>query len=111
LKKFVCSLAHLCTRGTRTLPPFENHCAGESLHGSVVASPKFGGGAKNFGGKMFDFRRITPFCLEKRHSKGKMTIFSKNLGGYGPFCPSPGYAYASGVKRSGFLTSFFLKNG
>jgi len=32
---------------------------------------------------MFDFRRITLFCLEKRFSKQKMTIFSKNLGGHG----------------------------
>ena len=34
---------------------------------------------------MFDFRRITLFCLEKRLSKHKMTIFSKNLrGSHGP---------------------------
>jgi len=33
---------------------------------------------------MFDFRRITLFCLEKRLSKHKMTIFSKNWG-HGPF--------------------------
>ena len=45
---------------------------------------------KNFyfwGGGMFDFRRITLFCLEKRLSKHKMTIFSKNLEGHGPFPP------------------------
>jgi len=30
---------------------------------------------------MFDFRRITLFCLEKHVSKLKMTIFSKNLEG------------------------------
>ena len=43
-------------------------------------------GAKNFGGtKMFDFRRIILFCLEKRLSKHKMTIFSKHLGG--PMAP------------------------
>ena len=41
------------------------------------------------GGKMFDFRRITLFCLVKRFSKHKMTICSKNWGGLGP----PGYAY------------------
>jgi len=41
---------------------------------------------------MFDFRRITLFCLEKRLSKHKVTIFSKILGGHGPFGP-PGYAY------------------
>jgi len=40
------------------------------------------GGVKNFGGaKMFDFRRITLFCLEKRLSKHKTTIFSKNFWG------------------------------
>jgi len=36
---------------------------------------------------MFDFRRITLFCLGKHLSKHKMTIFSKNLGGHGPFAP------------------------
>jgi len=34
---------------------------------------------------MFDFRRITLFCLEKRLSKHKMTIFSKNVGVW-PLC-------------------------
>ena len=29
---------------------------------------------------MFDFRRITLFCSEKRLSKHKMTTFSKDLG-------------------------------
>ena len=29
---------------------------------------------------MYDFRRITLFCSEKRFSKHRMTIFSKNLG-------------------------------
>jgi len=44
---------------------------------SGVASPKIWGGAKNLrGAKMFDFRRITLFCLEKRFSKHKMAIFS-----------------------------------
>jgi len=41
---------------------------------------------KNMGGKMFGFRRITLFCLEKRLSKHKM-IFSKNFGGHGHFGP------------------------
>ena len=31
--------------------------------------------------QMFNFRWITLFCLEKRLSKHKMTIFSTNLGG------------------------------
>jgi len=43
---------------------------------------------------MFDFRRITLFCLEKRLSKHKMAIFSKYFGGHGPFGPPPGYVYA-----------------
>jgi len=33
---------------------------------------------------MFDFRRITLFCLEKRLSKHNITIFSKNLGVHDP---------------------------
>jgi len=36
---------------------------------------------------MFHFRRITLFFLEKRLSEHKMTIFSKNFGGHGPFGP------------------------
>jgi len=39
------------------------------------------------GAKMSDFRRITLFCLEKRLSKHKMTICSKNVGGTWPLCP------------------------
>jgi len=34
---------------------------------------------------MFEFRRITLFCLEKRLSKHKITIFFKMFGGHGPF--------------------------
>ena len=34
---------------------------------------------------MFDFRRITLFCLEKRLSKHKKTIFYKTLGGMAPW--------------------------
>jgi len=67
---------------------------------SGVASPKIWGGQKlggEIGGdKMYDFRRITLFCLEKRLSKHKMTIFSKNLGGGMASLTSPGppgYAY------------------
>jgi len=43
---------------------------------------------------MFDSWRMTLFCLEKRPSKHKITIFSKIWAGgsYGPFRP-PGYAY------------------
>jgi len=36
---------------------------------------------------MLDFRRITLFCLEKRLSKHKMTMFSKNWGGMAPLDP------------------------
>jgi len=64
------------------------------LQTSGVASPKFGEGQKRWGSKMFDTRRITLFSLQKRLSKHKMTIFSKNLGGHGPFAP-PDYAYAT----------------
>jgi len=41
---------------------------------------------------MFDFRRITLFCLKKHFSKHKMTTFSKSLGGHDAFA-LPGYAY------------------
>jgi len=51
-------------------------------------SPQWRSQPKNFGGaKMFERRRIRPFCLEKRHSKGKMTIFSKNLRGMASLVP------------------------
>jgi len=60
-----------------------------SARGSGVASPKIWGGAKFLGGKMFDFRRITLFSLAKPLSTHKMTIFSKKLGGHGPFRPPP----------------------
>jgi len=36
---------------------------------------------------------MTLFCLEKRFSKHKLTIFSKNFGGAWPLWPPPGYAY------------------
>jgi len=38
--------------------------------------------------KMFGFRQITLFSFEKCLSKHKVTIFSKNFGGNGPFRPS-----------------------
>jgi len=52
------------------------------LKTSGVASPKI------WEAKMFDIRRITSFYLEKRLSKHRMTMFSKNLvGGHGPSAP------------------------
>ena len=48
---------------------------------------------------MFDFRRITLFCLEKRLSKHKMTIFSKNLGRSIVLLAAPGYAYDGTSQR------------
>jgi len=42
--------------------------------------------------KIFDFRRITLFCLGYCRSKHKMTISSENLVGACPPGP-PGYAY------------------
>ena len=48
--------------------------------GSGVASPKTWEAPKNFvASKMLDFWRITLFCLEKRLSRHKMTIFSRNF--------------------------------
>jgi len=48
---------------------------------------------------MFDFRRITLFCLEKCLSKLKMTICSENLEGAVAPLASPGYAYGCEGKR------------
>jgi len=53
-----------------------------------VSSPKIWGEAK-----LFDFRRITLFCLEKRLSKHKLAIFSANFWGTEPLLARPGYAY------------------
>ena len=79
---------------------------------SGVASPNIWGG-KNFGGsKIFDFTRITLFCLEKRLSKHKMTTFSKNLGRrhLGPLYP-PGYGYVqTPINFSHFVYRFVVKN-
>jgi len=47
--------------------------------------PQWRSQSKNLGGQKIWRGRITLFCLEKRLSKHKMTIFSKNLGGHGPF--------------------------
>jgi len=52
---------------------------------------------KNWGGQMFDFRRITLFCLEKRLSKNKMTMFFKNFVGSMALLAPPGYAYEQNV--------------
>jgi len=50
---------------------------------------------RNLGGaKMFDFRRITLFCLEKRFSKNKLLYFLKIWGDMAPLIP-PVYAYDS----------------
>ena len=73
------------------------------LHTSGVASPKIWGGQKIWGVKMFDFRRIILFCLEKRLSKHKMTIFQK-FGGYGP----PGYAYVANAKKAQYTSQMLL---
>jgi len=62
------------------------------LKGTSVPFERTGGNGewppqKFGGGKMHHFRRITLFCLEKRLSKHKITIFSKTFGGRGPFAP------------------------
>jgi len=42
-------------------------------------------GAQKFGEcKMFDFRRVTLFCFEKRLSEQKMTIYFLKIWGHGP---------------------------
>ena len=75
------------------------------LQCSGVASPKIGKGKKIWGVKMFDCRRITLFCLGKRLSKHKITIFSKNFGGPWPLC-SPGYTYAPIFMKRSVLSVF-----
>ena len=55
------------------------------------SQPKNLGGENFLGRKMFDFWRITLFCLEIGFSQHKLTIFSKNWGDMDPFSP-PGYA-------------------
>ena len=47
---------------------------------------------ESLGGKMFNSRRKTLFCLGYRLSKHKMTLFSKNLGAWSCW-PIPGYVY------------------
>jgi len=57
---------------------------------------------KNLGGaKMFDFRRMTLFCLEKRYQSTKWLYFLKICWGHGPSASS-GYAYDP-VGRSGWV--------
>jgi len=59
--------------------------------------------SKNLEGvKMFDFRRITLFFLEKRLSKNKMAACSKILGGTDPLAP-PGYAYVFNLCMTYFI--------
>jgi len=66
----------------------ENHSEFSGwAHNQWRCQPENSGGQKGLRGKMFDVWRITLFCLEKRLSKNKMTIFSENLGGHGPFRP------------------------
>jgi len=55
---------------------------------SGVASPKIWGTKMFWRGKMFYFRLITLFCLEKRVSSTKWIYFLKICGGHGPFGPS-----------------------
>jgi len=66
---------------------------------SGIASPEI------WRGKMFDFRRITLFCLETRLSKGKMNIFCKNLEGAWPFWPP----LATPMKSSALMIFASLK--
>jgi len=54
---------------------------------------------------MFDFSRITLFRLEKHLSKHKMTIFSKNFGGHGPFAVLPWLRLCQAVQP--FRLTFF----
>jgi len=57
------------------------------LNSISVANPKIWEGPKILGAKVFDFWRITPFCMGYRLSKHKTTICSENLVGTCPFRP------------------------
>jgi len=66
--------AHFCL--------WRNHKNAHNPRRQWRSQPKILGGAKNFwGSKVLDFWRLTLFCLEKRLSRHKMTIFSKNFEG------------------------------
>jgi len=60
---------------------FQSYLVIKSHYGQWRSHSKNLGEQKILGAKIFDFRRITLLCLEKRLSKHKMTIFSKNVGG------------------------------
>ena len=56
---------------------------------------------------MFDFRRMTPFCLKKHLSKHKMTIRCKTLWGAivplaTPATPMPAYIPTQDCKKALF---------
>jgi len=61
----------------REHPP-TSYITPDLIYSSGVASQKLGG-------KMYDFRRITLFCMEKRLSMHKMTVFSKHFGAWPPW--------------------------
>jgi len=85
-----CRLSARRPRQPSCRPRFQSDIQERNV-GSSVASPKIGD--QKFGGvKIFDFRRITLFCLEYHLSKHKMTICSENFGENGPLGP-PGHAY------------------
>jgi len=83
------------------------------------SQPKNLGGQKFGGVKMFDFRRITLFCLEKRLFKAQNGYIFKKIGGHGPSGP-PGYACDSQrnlsvirktqFQKTNIATSFIVEN-
>ena len=65
-----------------------DHVASSALAGTDSDWAQWRSQPKNWGTKMFDFRRIALFCLEKRLSRHKMTKFSNSFfGGMAPLCP------------------------
>jgi len=76
------------------------------LLSSGAASTKIWRGQKFVGSKMFDFSRITLFCLKKRLSKRKITIFFKTLGGHVLFGPP----LATPMLLSHIFSILFLNN-
>jgi len=62
------------------------------------------------GAKMFDFRRITLFCLGYRLPKHKMTIYAKNVVGYAPCAPLATPMLHADCKRVCWVPAFNIMN-
>ena len=62
------------------------------------------------GAKMFDFRRVTVFCLGCRLPKHEMTIHAKNSGGIAPWAPlaTPMTGNTIGILTNNLLVATYV---